>query len=149
MIGIDQLTNRKLDFVEDYPFVLQRGRNDCGIACIKMVCLYYSVKNYKNIIGKVLLDEKGLSIAKMSNILNKLGFANLPIKSAQNSIPSIANFPIIARIKNEIQQTNHYIVIYSRQKNVIIYADPNVGVKRIKIEEFILNFSGELILIKK
>lgn len=79
MIGIDQLTNRKLNFIEEYPFVLQRRKNDCGIACIEMVCLYYSVKNYKNIIGEISLNEKGLSIEKMSNVLNELGFINVPI----------------------------------------------------------------------
>lgn len=114
-----------------------------------MVCLYYSVKNYRNIIGRVSLNEKGLSIEKMSNVLNELGFINVPIKSVRNSIPSIASFPVIARIKNETRQINHYVVIYSRQKNEIIYADPNVSVKKSEIGEFIKNFSGELILIKK
>lgn len=149
MIGIDQLTNRKLNFIEEYPFVLHRRKNDCGIACIEMVCLYYSVKNYKNIIGEISLNEKGLSIEKMSNVLNELGFINVPIKSVRNSIPFIANFPVIARIKNETRQINHYVVIYSRQNDEIIYADPNVGVKKSEVGEFNKNFSGELILIKK
>ena len=35
------------------------------------------------------------------------------------------------------------------KKNEIIYADPNVSVKKSEIGEFIKNFSGELILIKK
>ena len=73
MIGIDQLTNRKLNFIEEYPFVLQRRKNDCGIACIEMVCLYYSVKNYKNIIGEISLNEKGLSIEKMVIFSEKYG----------------------------------------------------------------------------
>ena len=114
-----------------------------------MVCLYYSVKNYKNIIGEISLNEKGLSIEKMSNVLNELGFINVPIKSVRNSIPFIANFPVIARIKNETRQINHYVVIYSRQNDEIIYADPNVGVKKSEVGEFNKNFSGELILIKK
>lgn len=142
MIGIDQLTNRKLNFIEEYPFVLQRRKNDCGIACIEMVCLYCSVKNYKNIIGEISLNEKGLSIEKMSNVLNELGFINVPIKSVRNSIPFIANFPVIARIKNETRQINHYVVIYSRQNDEIIYADPNVGVKKVKSENLIKIFLG-------
>ena len=100
-----------MSFIEEYPFVLQRSKNGCGIACIEMVCLYYSVKNYRNIIGRVSLNEKGLSIEKMSNVLNELGFINVPIKSVRNSIPSIASFPVIARIKNETRQINHYVVI--------------------------------------
>lgn len=73
----------------------------------------------------------------------------MPIKSVRNSIPFIANFPVIARIKNETRQINHYVVIYSRQNDEIIYADPNVGVKKSEVGEFNKNFSGELILIKK
>ena len=96
MIGIDQLTNRKLNFIEEYPFVLQRRKNDCGIACIEMVCLYYSVKNYKNIIGEISLNEKGLSIEKMSNVLNELGFINVPwiYRCAESACPVFWKSPV-------------------------------------------------------
>lgn len=134
----------------NFPLILQQKHNDCGIACIKMICKYYLV----NFEDKVVLDyinftSNGISIKDIRNVLNKLGFQSLAICLPGNKISPDLTLPSIACIKLGNKDLYHYVVIYEIENNNISYADPSNGFMKENSYDFNINFTGELILILK
>ena len=136
----------------DHPFTLvrQQKNNDCGIACIKMICKYYfTIFDDENVLKYVRYYSKGISIKDIRKVLNSLGFQTEAVKLPKDMIFYNISLPAIACIKLGNKDLYHYIVIYKIYDANINYADPSNGLMEKTFDEFNKNFTGELILILK
>lgn len=131
-----------------FTLVWQQKNNDCGIACIKMICKHYLTNfDEENDLKYVRYSSKGISIKDIRSILNSLGFQTEAVKLPKSMIFYNITLPAIACIKLGNTDLYHYIVIYKIQDAYINYADPSNGLMKKTFEEFNKNFTGELILI--
>lgn len=132
-----------------YPIVYQKEKYDCGPACICMICEFYQSNTDLVTVCRIAgLSEKGTSIWDMQRTLRILGFQTASIK--MNNFISDYNFeiPLIAVISKSAGN-NHYVVIYKRLKNGLIIGDPDKGLIKMKITDFLKEFIGYLIIPQK
>lgn len=132
-----------------YPFIKQRGLNDCGPACLEMIIEYY--KGYvglDNLTYMTNTTKDGTSAYNLKETANKLGFNCFATKE-------IKTYPSISLVKVD-KIYNHFIVIYKKIKDKYLIADPNYGIKKISINEYnnvkldiILNFIPKQPILKQ
>ncbi|MDW2796121.1 cysteine peptidase family C39 domain-containing protein [Clostridium boliviensis] len=134
-----------------FTLVRQQKNNDCGIACIKMICKYYLTDfNEEKDLKYVQFSPNGINIKDIRNVLNRLGFKTEAVKLPKSKISaSSITLPAIACIKLGNIDLYHYIIVYKIEENYINYADPSNGLMKKTFDEFNINFTGELILILK
>lgn len=128
-----------------YPIILQKTHNSCGPTCIYMLCEYYSIPyNKKEILQIANMTPSGTSIWYMQKVLRHLGFSCEAIKT-EDFYQYDYNFPVIAII-NSAKTLLHYVIIYKRNINILLIADPAFGLQNINIKKFLSNFTGMLII---
>lgn len=125
---------------------IQLSKNECGIACLKMFYDYFDVEcSYGELLDKVKIEEKGVSIEEMLKHLNKLAnFEAYQIKKEElkNYYPAI----ILLTKKNK----NHYVFIYKYEDGYFYISDPNKGnIEKIKEEKLLKYFSSYIIYNQK
>ncbi|MDR0832380.1 MAG: hypothetical protein LBM99_05735, partial [Bacillales bacterium] len=100
--------------------ILQREKNECGIAVMIMYLSLFKIeKSYEEIKESIDINEKGLSLLEMSKYLNNYTQVN-SFQLTETS--EITVFPCIAIISHK--KKNHFILIYKKEGNDIIYSDP-------------------------
>ena len=144
MEHIDSIQTNNL---KKYPLVMQKKKNDCGIACLEMICQYYAVKPDKIAFENIRFHKNGISIEAMVNALKIIGFQSIAVSLEKYSLLNDIALPAIACIKLLSEKLYHYIVIYEIVDSIIIYADPANGIKKKDLEQFYDSFTGELIII--
>lgn len=125
---------------------IQLAKNECGIACLKMFYDYFDVEcSYGELLDKVKIEEKGVSIEEMLLHLNTLAnFEAFEIKKEdlKNYYPAI----ILLTKKNK----NHYVFIYKYENGFFFVSDPNKGnIEKIKEEKLLKYFSSYIIYNQK
>lgn len=109
-----------------FPFYQQLESNDCGIACIRMICSFYG-KDYSlnQIKRECEITKLGITVSDIVNYCDKFGLNCLPVKCEINKIISIP-IPIILHWRQ-----NHFVVLYkiSKKGAETFYhiADPSFG----------------------
>lgn len=125
---------------------IQKEKNECGIACIKMFYNFLNLDvNYYEIKENLILDNKGISIEEMLKELNKIGtFKAFDIKKEElkDHLPAIAIF--------SKKKRNHYVVIWKYIEGYYYVSDPSyTSIKKV-MEKKVLNlFSGYIIFSNK
>lgn len=127
--------------------VKQRDITDCGAACLASVAAHFKlmlpVARIRQIAGT---DQKGTNVLGMIKAAEELGFEAKGVKGNANSISKIP-LPAIAHlvVKESLQ---HYVVIYSVEKDSIEYMDPADGkMHKTNITDFSKVWTGVLILM--
>lgn len=133
-----------------YKYVAQTDSNDCGIAALSMI-----MKNYKTNVPLAQLrkiahtDLNGTTISGIVTAAEQFNFNTKTINANENFLDdNTFENPFIAHVlKND--NLTHYYVIYKVTKNELIIADPdsNVGIKKIKKDEFYSEWTKVAILI--
>ena len=109
--------------------IMQHDENDCGAACLAMVCASYGIKypivKYRELLN---FNSNGTSIYDISHAGEKIGFKTMALKgSYRELLKSIKDreimLPCIAVVKKE--EFFHYIVIYKVTSHKIYIADPD------------------------
>lgn len=119
-----------------YYCVKQHDANDCGVACLVTICkqkgFRTSITQIREIAGT---DLKGTSAYGLVKAAEKLGFSAKCLKGSKDDFLSGIPFPCIAHV---IMNGNyyHYIVIHKVTSKCIIIADPAIGVRKIKLDDF-------------
>ncbi|MGL5148954.1 MAG: peptidase domain-containing ABC transporter [Clostridium sp.] len=126
----------------------QYDSNDCGPACLATIAKYYD----KNITISKIREVAGTTI-NSTNIYGiiqagkKFGFDGRAVKTdSKEDILSDFPKPAIAHIINE-EGLLHFIVIYSVNKKTVKIFDPDGGIKKLKYEEFIEQWTGVLVFL--
>ncbi len=119
---------------KQYPFINQRGHNDCAIACLKMIADYYHIKVHSEKLRELAgINQKGTSIYGIVAAAKSVGLISKVVKGAgSTNILSSLVLPCIALV--HVDNSAHYIVIYKVKKNnTVVIADPLKGVLRFKV----------------
>lgn len=136
--------------MKKYPYYIQEEKNDCGVACVKMILNYYHGDyDYQKLKEQLKLDNTGVSAYHITHFLNHFGFYSEGISYTwEKFIKTDKVYPIIALVKNEELQ-NHYIVIYSCsiKKEKLRIGDPKEGIRVISLMHFHQIFTGTVIEI--
>jgi ATP-binding cassette subfamily B protein len=113
-------------------FKNQLSGNDCGIACLQMICQYfgkiYSVKTIQNYCE---VSKLGISIKDIRHFLNLVGIDSV---SASVQLSDILEMPLPAIL---YYKKGHYVILekitINKTKIVFSIVDPSFG--RIKLTE--------------
>jgi subfamily B ATP-binding cassette protein HlyB/CyaB len=130
-------------FTKRYPFIGQQSPSDCGAACLVMIARYWGKNLSINRIRELAnVNRAGASMRSLTTAAETIGFATRPVKAsfdklAQQPLPAIAHW-----------EGKHYIVVYEVNKNCVIVADPAIGQRQLKIEEFKAGWTGYALLLQ-
>ena len=121
---------------------LQIKNNDCGFACLKMLLAnFHHDENYLFLSQNQKSNEYSfLDLKKIAkdNYINLKGY-NI------DDLSLIKKFPCIGLIK--INNVHHYILIEKINKRYIYYFDPFNGDKNAEIRDFMMIFTGNILVI--
>jgi ATP-binding cassette subfamily B protein len=115
-------------------FRSQLAGNDCGIACIQMICQYYG-KNYesKTVKNYCEVSKLGISVKDIREFFDLVGIESI---SANISLKDIEDMPLPAIL---YYKKGHYVVLerIKKIKNSYYYyiIDPSFGRVKLSIEE--------------
>ena len=121
--------------IRNYNYVLQQNNNDCSVASLMTVLMYFKIKPNREKLLKSIGYKKdnynAYDIVKMSKVY---GITTTGIKT---SYKKLNKFPAIAHV---ITNDNyfHFIVIYKidKKRRVLTVFDPSIGMKEIKFNDF-------------
>lgn len=108
--------------------VKQTENFNCGAACLEMIIEYYK--------GYIGIDRLSYMLEASTNGINAYNIVSLARKLGFESYGSkdIIMYPSIALIKKN--NFYHYVVIYSKKKNLYLIADPDKGFYKKNITDF-------------
>lgn len=139
-----------------YYCVRQRSSSDCGPAAIATVLKQYGYSlSVDNIREKTGTDKQGTSLYGMLRATEQIGFNTKVVRKTNNALLHKCALPCIAHVTNK-HNGAHYVVIHKIKKNKMIIADPNQGIIKITLQDFLgetkspsfnYRWSGILILI--
>ncbi len=130
-------------FTQQYPFVKQQSKMDCGVACIAMISRYWGKRFSINQIRPLAnVDRNGTSLWGLVTAAESLGFSTRPVKGtldglAQQPLPAIAHW-----------QGNHYITVYTVKRRKVIVSDPAKGRLVLSHAQFQEGWTGYTLLLQ-
>lgn len=133
---------------KQYYCVKQFDITDCGAACLATVAKQYGLKvpitKIRQIAGT---DTRGTNALGLIRAANQLCFSAKGIRITEEQFIEADDlpFPLIAHVIKD--KLLHYVVIHEKTKKEVIIADPAEGVKRYKLDDFFMIWSGVLIIL--
>lgn len=131
-----------------YPMIHQEGYKDCGAACLLMIIKYYKGNlSIEKIRDMTKTSKNGTTAYNLINCANEIGFSAHGIRASIDNMKDII-LPCIAHVI--IDNTyKHYIVIYeiNFNKEYVVIADPDKGIKKIPLNKFNEIWTGVLIIM--
>ena len=125
-----------------YPALLQLSETDCGAACLSMILLYYgkhvSINRLRDLAN---VGREGSTLYSISEGAETLGFHTRGLKASfehleKTDLPAIIHW-----------EGFHYVVLYEVHPDRVVIADPAIGLRRLKREEFEKGWTGYLLLL--
>ncbi len=136
-----------------YKIIMQHDENDCGAACLAMICETYGMKmplvKYRDMLH---FNSNGTSVYDIVCAAKRMGFDTVAMNGGfENLMSSLIRkeieLPCIAVTNKE--GLLHYVVIYKVDKKYITIADPGEGLCKLPFEEFKKIYCDSVIEFKK
>ncbi|HEY6121404.1 MAG TPA: peptidase domain-containing ABC transporter, partial [Pyrinomonadaceae bacterium] len=125
-----------------YPALLQLSETDCGAACLSMILRYFgkhvSINRLRDLAN---VSREGSSLYSLSEAAEALGFHTRGIKASYEHLEKV-ELPAIAHWEGF-----HYVVLYEVKPDRVVIADPAIGLRKLKREEFEKGWTGYLLLL--
>ncbi len=126
--------------------IKQFDDNDCGAACIAMICNHYKSFNTITHIRQIAgTDTQGTSLKGLVSAGKTLGFDTKAVKGNEQILVKDFPVPFIAHVKLS-NGFNHFIVVYKISKNHVYIADPAGQKIKYKKVDFLNIWTGYLVL---
>lgn len=120
-----------------YYCVKQNSFSDCGPAAIATIVKQYgyhlSIDKIRNLTGT---DKQGTTLFGMRKALKDIGFSAKVVRCTDISSVLSCSVPCIAHMTNS-HNGNHYVVIHKVTKKTVIIADPNKGIIKLHLKDFL------------
>ena len=115
-----------------FPFVKQLDAMQCGVACLKMVCLHYGREVSMERLSQIChVTSEGVSLLGISEVANDMGLHSVCVRTTIDNL-SQAPLPCILHWNQ-----NHFVVLYKVRKGKRFYvADPGKGLVSYSRDEF-------------
>lgn len=128
-------------------FVEQHDSNDCGAACIAMVCRYYgkdfTITKLRDILGT---DINGTPINGLHHGAEQLGFDVKKVRITQDVIHEDFTLPAICHVRTP-EGGSHFVVLFKVKKSKVVLLDPARGIVKYSINEFFGIFDGLILFL--
>lgn len=122
---------------KEIKLIEQQDQMDCGVACIQMILDFYGtvipINHLRDLTGT---DKEGASALGIKKCLEYLNFDCIVIEADESvwNYPDLS-YPLIANIIVD-EAYYHYVVIYGKEGEDLLIADPSKGLYRENINLF-------------
>lgn len=115
-----------------FPFVKQLDAMQCGVACLKMVCMHYGREVSMERLSQIChVTSEGVSLLGISEAANDMGLRSVCVRTTLENVLQ-APLPCILHWNQ-----NHFVVLYKVGKGNRFYiADPGKGLLKCSLDEF-------------
>ena len=127
--------------------IIQKDFKDCGVCSMAYIISYYGgYIPIEKLREDTFTSSLGTTAYHIVMAFNKWGFDSYGVLE-KNLFSSELSYPLIAhlRLNNNVE---HFVVVLSVKKNIAYLMDPSYGYKKMKISDFELLFTGNIILVK-
>ncbi len=121
-----------------FPNYRQLDNMDCGPTCLRIIAKHFGKKYKLNKLRDLSETTRaGSSLHGISEAAETIGFHSLGAKIDFKLLCREAPLPCIVHWKQ-----NHFIVVYKIDQSKVYVSDPQNGLLRIPIPEFLNNWIG-------
>ena len=91
----------------EFPIVFQNSHNDCGLACLKSLAIYYGrgFRIDETTDNDPMITEHGMTLYALRTELERMGLKSLPVKCSAEDIATQTPLPAIALLNNADETT--------------------------------------------
>jgi CRP-like cAMP-binding protein/predicted double-glycine peptidase len=126
-----------------FPQVWQIDEQDCGAACVAMVCRHFGTDvSLTRIREAVHTGVEGTSLLGIARGAETLGLAARTVKASKSRLDEL---PLPAVVHWE---GNHWVVLHDLDRQRARIADPARGLRRLARDEFEAHWSGYAALLR-
>lgn len=130
---------------QKYPFIQQHSEEDCGAACIVTIAKYYgrriSLAQVREAIGT---SSSGTTLEGLRRGAKYLGFDARAVRASSDIIDRIEEVPLPAI---DHWEGCHWVVLFGKEYNKYVIADPGVGIRYISKNELQQGWSNRVMLL--
>lgn len=123
--------------IRHFALVEQAEEMDCGAACLAMLCRHHKIPMTLGKLRELAnVTTEGATLDSLARAGESLGFVT---RGVQCTFDSLLGFelPFIVHWEGY-----HYVVVYGISKEQVWVADPAVGFRKMRVEEFERGWSG-------
>jgi len=127
----------RLGIRQKLPLILQTEAAECGMACLAMITAYLG-----NPVGLAELRRhygfslKGATLKDLIRVANQVGLSSRPLRLEMKEL-RLLKTPCVLH-----WDLNHFVVLKKITSTGVVIHDPNVGVRRLSIQEAAKHFTG-------
>jgi ABC-type bacteriocin/lantibiotic exporter with double-glycine peptidase domain len=123
--------------IRRFPLVRQLDAQDCGAACLAMVCRHFGRDVSLNFIRQAVgTSADGTTLRGLQRGGEEVGVA---IRAIKSSPETVADLPLPAILH---WGGNHWVVLYAVEENEVRIADPGLGRRKLGRDELAREWSG-------
>ncbi len=123
--------------IRRFPHMHQLDEMDCGAACLAMVTRHFgrpvSIGHIRNVVGT---SVEGTSLLDITQGAQELGLSSTSIKASKSRLDEMP-LPAVAHWEG-----NHWVVVYHVDGRRVRIADPALGKRRMRRDQFEEKWSG-------
>ncbi|QLE57981.1 peptidase domain-containing ABC transporter [Nostoc sp. TCL26-01] len=128
-----------------YPCVLQLAESDCGAASLATVAKFYgltlAISHIREVVGT---GQQGTTLLGLRRGAEALGFNAQGVKATPEILDQFDTMPLPAVIH---WLGYHWVVLYGKQGNKYVIADPAIGVRYLSREELTKGWQNYIMLL--
>jgi len=128
-----------------YAVVRQHSEEDCGAACLGAIARYYGVSltltRLRELVGT---GQQGTTLLGLQRGAENLGFNARSVRTAPEILDRLSDAPLPAIIH---WMGNHWVVLYGKQKQKYVIADPAVGIRYVTRSEVAQGWTDWVMLL--
>ena len=119
-----------------FPFIKQFDSNDCGPACLSMICRYYKRSiSIQELREKTQIGKDGVNLLGIIEAAEAVGFRTQPVKLSLETLLKDIRLPSIIHWNQK-----HFVVLYRVSKRKCYIADPANGLMEYLLDDFRVNW---------
>lgn len=119
------------------PCILQTNQSESGLACIAMIAGYYDIDcDFQSLRREFSVSSRGMTASSITYTATQLNFHPRKIDVDFKHFNELT-LPCIIQAKS-----GQYFVLKSFTKKQVVVHDPNEGVRKLEVNEFLSEYNG-------
>ena len=128
-----------------YAWVRQHSEEDCGAACLATVALHHGkhlrLSRIRELVGT---GSSGTTLLGLRRGADAVGFHARAVRADQELLDHLDTIPlpVVCHWKG-----NHWVVLHGRRGKWLVVADPALGIRQLRRDEFLQGWSNGVLLL--
>jgi ATP-binding cassette, subfamily B, bacterial HlyB/CyaB len=123
--------------IKRFALVEQAEEMDCGAACLSMLCKHYGIPMTLGKLRELAnVTTQGATLDSLARAGESLGFSARGVQCTYDALLGF-ELPFIVHWEGY-----HYVVVYGTSKQHVWVADPALGFRKMRVDEFERGWSG-------